>query len=169
MRRRDVNVDVDAVTGVSTKASVRRLLLFRARAVTAIRVGLPLFLTFSTVSILLQGLVVNFAAPVLKPRILLRQPVVDFCAELVVLGKCRHLGSELLNEKRKCGFNGHLQGLLNHIVAILIGKKLNKVVCLHDFCDHQCLDVIACLLKALLNHVRRKLLAAQSEETAKQL
>ena len=159
LRGVDIDVDVDAIGSGLFFFSVKRLFLLLLAVVTATRlVGLPLLRTFLSVSnlwlqrsvILSPPLLFRLTslslAPELQLWVLLRQPVVNLRPELTVLAKRLHLGPKLLQELGQVWLDGNLKSLLYNIVAILVRQVLNEVISLHDFANHQLLNVVTRLL-----------------------
>ena len=66
-------------------------------------------------------------------------------------------------------FHGHLDGLLDDVVAILICEVVLERPGFHDFGDHLAANVRTCALQALLDNVRGELFLAQSEQRTEQL
>ena len=60
-------------------------------------------------------------------------------------------------------FHGHLYGLLDHVVAVLVRKVVLERPSLHDLGNHLAADVGTRALQALLDDVRGELFLAQRE------
>ena len=88
------------------------------------------------------------------------QSAVNLEAKSAGRSQCDHLWSEKLEEFALTRLNRHLDSLLDHIIAILVGEVLLKRPRLHDLCDHLASNVGASALKALLNDIGGELFLA---------